>query len=68
MGLRAKQKTARNKRILEAASKLFRKSGYEAIKMEAIAEASEVSIGTIYNYYKNKGDLLLAIEIGRAHV
>ena len=61
MGLRAKQKTARNKRILEAASKLFRKSGYEAIKMEAIAEASEVSIGTIYNYYKNKGDLLLAI-------
>jgi AcrR family transcriptional regulator len=60
-GLRAKQKFARNNRILEAASELFRKSGYEAAKIEAIAEASEVSTGTIYNYYKNKGDLLVAI-------
>jgi AcrR family transcriptional regulator len=60
-GLRAKQKFARNNRILEAASALFRKSGYEAAKIEAIAEASDVSAGTIYNYYKNKGDLLVAI-------
>lgn len=29
--------------------------------MEAIAAAAEVSIGTIYNYYQNKGDLLVAI-------
>jgi AcrR family transcriptional regulator len=29
--------------------------------MEAIAEKAEVSIGTIYNYYQNKGDVLLAI-------
>ena len=29
--------------------------------MEAIAAAAEVSIGTIYNYYQNKGDLLMAI-------
>jgi AcrR family transcriptional regulator len=60
-GLRAKQKFARNNRILEAASGLFRRYGYDAAKIEAIAEASEVSAGTIYNYYKNKGDLLLAI-------
>lgn len=60
-GLRAKQKTDRNNRILEAAAELFRLSGYEAVKMEDIAAASEVSIGTIYNYYQNKGDLLVAI-------
>ena len=66
-GLRAKQKLARNTRILEVAAALFRKSGYEAVKIESIAEASEVSIGTIYNYYKNKGDLLVAIVAMEVH-
>lgn len=60
-GLRARQKADRHKRILEAASELFRSQGYEGAKMEAIAAAAEVSIGTIYNYYQNKGDLLVAI-------
>lgn len=60
-GLRQKQKALRHDRILEAAAALFRQHGYEAVKMEAIAAAAEVSIGTIYNYYQNKGDLLVAI-------
>lgn len=60
-GLRERQKAVRHDRILEAASVLFRASGYEQAKMEAIAAAAEVSIGTIYNYYQNKGDLLMAI-------
>ena len=60
-GLRARQKLNRNNRILESAADLFKQSDYDAVKMEAIAAASEVSIGTIYNYYQNKGDLLLAI-------
>ena len=29
--------------------------------MDDIAELAEVSVGTVYNYYKNKGDLLMAI-------
>ena len=60
-GLRAKQKTDRNNRILEAATALFKKHSYDAVKMDDIAAASEVSTGTIYNYYQNKGDLLVAI-------
>ena len=60
-GLRARQKADRHQRILQAASELFRKSGYEGAKIEAIAAMAEVSIGTIYNYYENKGDLLVAI-------
>ena len=60
-GLRARQKADRHQRILQAASELFRKSGYEGAKIEAIAALAEVSIGTIYNYYQNKGDLLVAI-------
>jgi AcrR family transcriptional regulator len=60
-GLRARQKADRHQRILRAASELFRKSGYDGAKIEAIAAMAEVSIGTIYNYYQNKGDLLVAI-------
>ena len=60
-GLRAKQKADREQRILEAAAGLFREVGYERAKIEAIATRAEVSIGTVYNYYENKGDLLVAI-------
>jgi AcrR family transcriptional regulator len=60
-GLRAKQKADKTSRIVEAATMLFRKSGYDTVKMEDIAAEAEVSVGTIYNYYANKGDLLVAI-------
>jgi AcrR family transcriptional regulator len=60
-GLRAKHKADRDRRILEAGAALFRRAGYDGAKMEAIAAEAEVSVGTIYNYYHNKGDLLVAI-------
>ncbi|TPK63854.1 TetR/AcrR family transcriptional regulator [Mesorhizobium sp. B2-3-3] len=60
-GLRARQKAYRHRRIIEAAAALFREAGYEGAKIEAIAAQAEVSIGTIYNYYQNKGDILGAI-------
>lgn len=60
-GLRAKHKADRDRRILEAAAELFREAGYEGAKIEAIAAEADVSVGTIYNYYRNKGDLLMAI-------
>ena len=66
-GLRAKNKADRHQRIVEAAARLFRTQGYDTVKMEAIAAAAEVSIGTIYNYYKNKGDLLVAIVSMEVH-
>ena len=60
-GLRAKHKADRDGRILDAAAELFREAGYEGAKIEAIAAQAEVSVGTIYNYYQNKGDILGAI-------
>ncbi len=60
-GLRAKHKADRHQRILEASAELFREAGYEGSKIEAIAAQAEVSVGTIYNYYQNKGDILVAI-------
>ncbi|PWW00269.1 TetR family transcriptional regulator [Hoeflea marina] len=59
-GLRARQKADRNRRILEAATTLFRVQGYDSARIEDIAELAEVSVGTLYNYYENKGDILVA--------
>lgn len=60
-GLRAKQKADRRMRILEAATAQFRAVGYDAARIEEIAEAAGVSVGTVYNYYENKGDILVAV-------
>jgi AcrR family transcriptional regulator len=60
-GLRERQKADRTRRILQAASARFRAQGYDAVRMEDIAAAAEVSPGTCYNYFSTKGDLLLAI-------
>lgn len=59
-GLRERQKADRERRILQAATDLFREVGYDAARIEVIAERAEVSVGTFYNYYQNKGDILLA--------
>ena len=40
-GLRERQKADRTRRILEAASRLFRDTGYGAIRIEDIANAAE---------------------------
>ena len=60
-GLRARQKALRHDRILAAALRLFQDAGYDAVRTEDIAAAAEVSVGTLYNYFENKGDLLLAL-------
>lgn len=60
-GLRARQKANRTERILAAATDLFRTQGYDAVRIEDIAEAAEVSVGTFYNYFQTKGDVLVAI-------
>jgi len=60
-GLRQIQKSRRNERLLQAASELFRATGYAAARIEDIAARAEVSVGTVYNYFGTKGDVLLAI-------
>nr|WP_321511361.1 TetR/AcrR family transcriptional regulator [uncultured Celeribacter sp.] len=60
-GLREKQKASRKRALVEAASLLFKQNGYELAKIGEIAERAEVSVGTFYNYFPSKADLLLAI-------
>src|ERR687888_481876 len=66
-GVRAQHKADRDRRIVEAAAEMFLTLGDDAVKKEATAPPADVSIGTIYNYYKNKGDLLVAIVSMEVH-
>lgn len=50
-----KEKTKVN--IDEAALKLFRAQGYKGVSMRQIAKVSEMTVGNIYRYYKNKDEL-----------
>ena len=52
--------------IYNIASGLFLEKGYEATTLKDIAEAADVSTGTLYRYFPSKGDFL--VEIGRASV
>ena len=60
-GLRETQKAERRKSILDAARRLFLERGYEATTIEAIAETAAVSAVTVYNHYRTKGGVLLAV-------
>ena len=51
----------RKQNIIEAAEKLFLANGYDDTTMNQIAIESEFSKGTLYNYFKSKDDLYLAI-------
>lgn len=60
-GLREQQKESRRKQILASAREHFRERGYDATSIENIAESAEVSAVTIYNHYRTKGGVLLAL-------
>lgn len=47
--------------ILDAALKTFVKRGYTETKVAEIASEAGVAEGTLYNYFKSKEDLLLAL-------
>ncbi len=60
-GLRQRQKADRDRRILQAAVSQFREHGFRAVRIEDLAEEAGVSVGTVYNYYSTKGDILVAV-------
>ncbi|MDP2279982.1 MAG: TetR/AcrR family transcriptional regulator [Nitrospirota bacterium] len=49
------------KRILDAAMRVFSECGYANANMRMIAKASNISIGGLYLYFKNKEDLYLTL-------
>ena len=51
----------RKDEILTAAWKCFAEKGYQGTTMKDIAKKLDLSIGVIYNYFKNKDEILNAI-------
>ena len=63
---RQREREQRYRTILDAAETLFARKGYQQTSMDEIADQAEVSVGTVYFYFKKKEDLLIALlkEIG----
>jgi len=58
-----REKEQRREEILQAAKSVFFARGLQTATMDEIAEAAELSKGTLYLYYKSKEDLYLAVLI-----
>jgi AcrR family transcriptional regulator len=57
--LSEEEKNHRKEKILNSAIKLFIKKGFENVSVEEIARNAGVAKGSIYNYFKNKEDLII---------
>lgn len=56
---RQREREQRYQTILKAAERCFAREGYHKASVELIADEAEVSVGTVYFYFKNKEDLLI---------
>ena len=61
MGLRERKKERSRQAILAAAHELFLSKSYDETIIEEIAERADLAVGTLYNYFPSKGELLLAL-------
>ncbi len=59
---RKREREQRKKDILDAARSLLFKQGIQATSVNAIAKKSELSIGTIYFYFKNREEIYAALQ------
>jgi AcrR family transcriptional regulator len=64
--MRKKNKRRRAEQVLDAAQELFRERGYEATRIERIAELASVAPATVYNYFTSKQNILM--ELALRHV
>ncbi len=65
---RERRAAARKAQILEAAATVFAEKGFHRATTKEIAEAADVSEGTLYNYFDSKEDLLIGIMARLAEV
>ena len=64
MGRRERKKLQSRRTILEAAISEFSKKGYKDTSVADIMSTADLGIGTFYNYFNSKEDLLFAL-LGR---
>ena len=51
-------------KLIEEAQKQIEQSGYGALTIRSVAKACGVGVGTVYNYFQSKDDLLAAYLLG----
>lgn len=56
-----KRKKSYNEQYYHTAADLFVAVGYQGFSMRQVAERLRYTVGTLYHYYANKDDLLLAV-------
>ncbi|MEV7281184.1 TetR/AcrR family transcriptional regulator [Streptomyces sp. NPDC093111] len=66
-GLRERKKRQTKQRISDIATGLFLERGFTAVTVAEIAEAADVSVNTVYNYFPAKEDLFLDRMEGITH-
>lgn len=47
--------------ILKASRELIKENGLNAINIRSVAKASNIAVGSIYNYFKSKEELTIAV-------
>lgn len=52
------------KRLVEEARQQIEKNGYGGMTMRSVAEACDVGVGTVYNYFSSKDELLATYMLG----
>jgi TetR/AcrR family fatty acid metabolism transcriptional regulator len=60
-GRRMSKAVGKEKLIRQAAVRLFSRKGFYKTRAEEIAQEAGVAVGTIYNYFANKEEILLSI-------
>jgi AcrR family transcriptional regulator len=65
--LRERQKKLRATQVLDAASLLFARDGYDATGIEDIARHADVAPATVYNYFATKPNVLMSLALRHVH-
>ena len=58
-----REKAMRRQQIQDVAKKVFLERGFSSATMEDIAQASELSVSTIYLYFKTKDELYASLNL-----
>ena len=62
MNKRAAQKLQRRQNIIDAAKELFLQKSIQDVQLQDVAKAVDIGIATLYRYFKNKEQLIFAVN------